>query len=161
MNLQTIPQSAARHPAPLRTPGFRFCRYDAAAILLVFLLAAGTALGLYQAAGRGLTRDSGLEAVLTVNGQEVWRADISDTAAVQTWQLTGIDGHMTVRAEPGRACISYSDCPDQVCVKTGWLTSAGQSAVCLPHKAVLTILASDGAAGNASETSSAYDVISR
>ncbi|MFR5073321.1 MAG: NusG domain II-containing protein [Bianqueaceae bacterium] len=33
-----------------------------------------------------------------------------------------------------------SDCPDQVCVRTGFISLAGQTAVCLPHRLVVRII---------------------
>ncbi len=33
----------------------------------------------------------------------------------------------------------HSDCPDQVCVHTGWLSGAGQFAACLPNDVLLWV----------------------
>lgn len=35
--------------------------------------------------------------------------------------------------------FSESTCPDQVCVRTGTLTRAGQTAVCLPNRVIVRI----------------------
>lgn len=37
-----------------------------------------------------------------------------------------------------------SDCPDKVCIKTGWLHLAGQSAACLPNGVVVKLVPADG-----------------
>ena len=36
--------------------------------------------------------------------------------------------------------FASSDCPDQVCVRTGTLTRAGQIAVCLPNRVVVRLV---------------------
>ena len=38
------------------------------------------------------------------------------------------------------AKMANADCRDQVCVRTGTLTHAGQAAVCLPHRVVLKLV---------------------
>ncbi len=45
-----------------------------------------------------------------------------------------------VRVEQGRICFIESNCPDQVCVKTGWLQNSGDIAVCLPNQATIKIV---------------------
>jgi len=40
----------------------------------------------------------------------------------------------------GRIAFYSSDCPDQICVRRGFLHLPGQSAVCLPNRVVLTII---------------------
>ena len=35
--------------------------------------------------------------------------------------------------------MADADCRDQVCVRTGTLTHAGQAAVCLPHRVILKL----------------------
>ena len=46
---------------------------------------------------------------------------------------------VTVTVKDGRVCVSHADCPDQVCVATGWLSKNGQSAACLPAGIVVTV----------------------
>ena len=74
---------------------------------------------------------------------EVWQ----DGARLERVQLTDntdreidIGGHNTVVLAGKTAAITWADCPDQVCVRTGRLTRAGQTAVCLPHRVVLKLV---------------------
>ncbi len=55
--------------------------------------------------------------------------------------------HATVTIAGGRCAITQADCPDQVCVKTGWISRGGQSIVCVPNRIVITV--SGGAAVDA------------
>lgn len=41
--------------------------------------------------------------------------------------------------EAGRIRFKEAGCPDQVCVKTGWLTDKGDMAVCLPNRVMIKI----------------------
>lgn len=74
---------------------------------------------------------------------EVWQ----DGALLERVQLTDntdreidIGGHNTVVLAGRTAEMAWADCPDQVCVRTGRLTRAGQTAVCLPHRVVLKLV---------------------
>ncbi len=40
----------------------------------------------------------------------------------------------------GRIRFEDSDCPDKVCIKTGWLSKVGQTAACLPNEVFLKIV---------------------
>lgn len=42
--------------------------------------------------------------------------------------------------EHGRVRFEVSDCPDQVCVRTGWISRPGQTAVCLPAGIIIKIV---------------------
>ncbi len=146
---------------PKFIPKFRFCRWDIAVIVLVVLIAAGSALAIFGTVKSGISSSSHLEAVLTVSGDEVWRANLSDITSSETHKVTVSAGSLTVLAESGRVCIASSDCPDQICVHTGWLTSAGQTAVCLPFRVVLKVISVDSQGGTVTETSVLYDAISK
>ena len=47
--------------------------------------------------------------------------------------FTGKNGMvLTVEVADGRVRVRESGCPDQICVHSGWLSSTGQSAACVP-----------------------------
>lgn len=49
----------------------------------------------------------------------------------------------TITIENHRICVSDADCPDNVCVRTGWLDSPSIPIVCLPNKLVIEYADSD------------------
>ena len=65
------------------------------------------------------------------------------SAADQPFSLCG--GRVTVRLNDGRAGFVYSDCADQMCVRTGYIRTPGETAVCLPNRVVLQIVGNEGA----------------
>ena len=74
---------------------------------------------------------------------EVWqddrlveRVELTDT----TDRTIDLDGHNVIVLSGKTAVMQSADCPDQVCVRTGRLTRAGQVAVCLPHRVVLKLV---------------------
>lgn len=82
-------------------------------------------------------------AVIAVGGEEVGRVRLSGVTAGYDLPLH-TDPQVLLRVEPGRICFQNAGCPDQICVNTGWLTSPGQTAVCLPARASVRI---EGAGG--------------
>ena len=73
---------------------------------------------------------------------------VQDGAVVKTIALTGtvnetvtVEGAVTNRIEVTAEGVRFleSDCPDQVCVRSGLLTRAGQSAVCLPNRVIVRL----------------------
>ena len=48
-------------------------------------------------------------------------------------------GTNTLVIENGEAYISYSDCPDHTCEKTGRIRYVGQTIVCLPNRLSITV----------------------
>lgn len=49
----------------------------------------------------------------------------------------GID--MTIEVSRNRVRVSHSDCPDHICVNTGWLELSGQTAICMPNRVTVTL----------------------
>ena len=75
---------------------------------------------------------------LYYNNELVWSATLSENTDYY------FDGaHIEVR--DGRARFSENDCPDSVCVNTGWLSSQGEYAVCVPKCLLLKL---EGAAAD-------------
>lgn len=48
-----------------------------------------------------------------------------------------------IEAQGGRIRFSHAECPDQVCVNTGWIQRPGQIAVCLPAGVIIKIEGSE------------------
>ena len=44
-----------------------------------------------------------------------------------------------IRVEKGRICIIDADCPNKICIKSGWISKSGETIVCLPHKLQIEI----------------------
>lgn len=82
-------------------------------------------------------------AVVEKGGREFCRIDLDHVASVR---IIDVGGPMNVklRVEPGAISFYSSDCPDQICVKTGKLTRAGQTAVCLPGRVSVQIISQEG-----------------
>ncbi|MDR2833347.1 MAG: NusG domain II-containing protein [Streptococcaceae bacterium] len=50
----------------------------------------------------------------------------------------------TLEIKDGRIHMKEANCGDQVCVRRGWIFQGGQTIVCLPHRMVVEVVASDG-----------------
>ena len=95
-----------------------------------FLLAGMVlAVALLLLTGGGLFARPGAAAVVTTpDGETVLSLD--QPAVVS---FTGKNGMvLTVEVADGRVRVRESGCPDQICVHSGWLSSTGQSAACVP-----------------------------
>lgn len=49
------------------------------------------------------------------------------------------NGENVVIVKDGKVCIARADCPDETCVKMGWVSEVGDTIVCLPHRLVVTV----------------------
>ena len=52
-------------------------------------------------------------------------------------------GSNTVSVRDGSICVSHATCPDQVCVRQGWVNTDMTPIVCLPHGLVIQITGGD------------------
>lgn len=77
-------------------------------------------------------------AVITLDQQIVERIDLDRVEETREIILSG-KYQETIRVEKGRIRFIQADCPDKICVNTGWLTAPGDTAVCLPNRAVVRI----------------------
>ncbi|MDM8214237.1 NusG domain II-containing protein [Enterococcus hirae] len=64
----------------------------------------------------------------------------------QTYLYRAKDGDENlIEIKDQRVRIKEANCRDQICVRKGWIAKSGESIVCLPHKLVVEIRASDQA----------------
>ena len=71
-------------------------------------------------------------AVISVNGVEAARLSLSEDTV---YRPDGANVEITVK--DGKAAVTYSDCPDKVCVRTGYISSG--AIVCLPERVTVKI----------------------
>ncbi|HAH95936.1 MAG TPA: hypothetical protein DCL69_03425 [Firmicutes bacterium] len=79
-------------------------------------------------------------ATVTVQGEAMLRLDIS--GSMQEQDLPGAG--MKLQYGEGRIRVVYSDCPEQICVKTAWISQPGQSIVCLPNQVMISLSGEGG-----------------
>lgn len=80
-------------------------------------------------------------AVIKQEGKIIKTIDLSSSKEKQQFKIPYNNGanYNLVEVESGKIRFVDADCPDKVCVKTGWISEPGDSAVCLPHKTIITI----------------------
>ena len=72
-----------------------------------------------------------------VCGKEI--VETIDLSAVKEAYDITLDNGVIIRVEPGAIYFAASGCANQLCVHTGKLTKAGQSAACLPNRTLIRI----------------------
>ena len=84
-------------------------------------------------------------AVVSHNGKVLKRVNISTLKTTKHFTYRDNHGHYnTITFKPKRVAITKANCSDQVCVRRGWIHKPGQTIVCLPHKLLVEIKASNG-----------------
>lgn len=81
-----------------------------------------------------LTKEEGAVAVVEIDGDEVATYSLD---ADGEYVLNG--GTNVLVIEDGCAYLSYAECPDHTCVKTGKIRFVGESIVCLPNRLSVTV----------------------
>lgn len=111
-----------------RSPELRPRIWDALVAALVAAAAIACA-AVFWSGGEG-----GLTAVISVNGEEQERVELSALREPEerVIQAEGYTLHLELTREG--ACMVLSGCPTQDCVHTGTITRSGQSIVCLPAR---------------------------
>lgn len=106
-------------------------------VIIGVVLVLSAALTAVLAAG---TTGDRLYAEVWQDNQLVERVALTDG----TDRTIDLDGHNVIVLSGKSVRMESADCRDQVCVRTGTLTRAGQVAVCLPNRVVLKIVGETG-----------------
>ena len=74
------------------------------------------------------------------DGKCIYSVDLSTVTEAYEKTFTDADGHInTIRVEKGRIRMVSANCPDKVCVDSGWISGGAVPVVCLPHRLVIKI----------------------
>ncbi len=85
--------------------------------------------------GQEGTKDSGLVAMVSLNGQIVHVLDLDEEAHVLVGSRSG--DYNVIRVKDQKVSVSEADCPDKVCVNTGEIWHEGDLIACLPHGLII------------------------
>ncbi|HHV29042.1 NusG domain II-containing protein [Acetivibrio mesophilus] len=101
---------------------------------IILIAASFIGVSIYKSSGENARKI----AVIIKDNQEIKRIDID--AVSEPMEITVLGEYNDiVLVEKGRIRFKEADCPDKVCVNTGWLTEKGDMAVCLPNKTMIKI----------------------
>lgn len=79
-----------------------------------------------------------------LDGKVIREIDLTTVTEPYEFTVEAENGSNTVRVEPGRIAVTEADCPDKVCVKTGYIENSAVPIVCLPHRLAITVSGRDG-----------------
>lgn len=106
----------------------------------------GVALAVSTAAATAvyLWNGTGNIACVYQDGQLIRQIHLDTVTSPYEFTVTWKNGgENTITVEPGRICVSHADCPDQICVRTGWLQDGRTPIVCLPNHLSIRIESGD------------------
>lgn len=87
---------------------------------------------------------NGLTAYIYQDGQLIETIDLHAVTAPYTFTIPALDGGSnTIEVRPDAIGIVDADCPDKLCVSTGFVESTLLPIVCLPHQLVIQLEASN------------------
>lgn len=78
------------------------------------------------------------EAVISVAGKVVKTVKLDGHEEQLT--IDGDSGYNIVQIEGRQVRVIESNCPDQLCVKQGWISRSPQQIVCLPNRIVVKVI---------------------
>ncbi|MDF2790882.1 MAG: rane protein [Neobacillus sp.] len=87
----------------------------------------------------GRKQSNSLIADITRNGKVIRKVDLNKIKAPQLILLKNNGLRLTVLAQKGKIRILNSECPDKICVISGWLSKPGESVVCMHSKTIVMI----------------------
>ena len=87
-----------------------------------------------------LFKDQSLVAQVYVDGEVVQEINLDDVSKDYTFSPK--EGTV-ISVKKGAICFCDATCKDELCINSGWLSSKGQTAACLPEKVVITIKGTD------------------
>jgi len=82
---------------------------------------------------------SGRQSVMYAEITSADRVDIVDLNDDRTFSVFGAP-HVIFEVRDRQIAFVKSDCPDQICVREGFLNRSGQMAACLPNNILLFLL---------------------
>ena len=78
-------------------------------------------------------------AVVRINGKEVDRFNLDKISHKYVKYYPAKGQYNIIEIKDGKIRDREDNSPDQIAVRTGWISNPGQTSICLPHKLVISI----------------------
>lgn len=112
---------------------------DKIAAIVIITLIIFSAIGVF--AYKQYSKGSHRIAVIKQDGKVIKTIDLNEIKQKTEIKIPYKDKDFnTIEIEPGKIRFIDANCPDKICVKTGWISEPGQTSVCLPHKLMISIM---------------------
>ena len=102
--------------------------------LLISVLAVALLSGVF-----GIRNQAVAQAVLSMDGEPIIQIPLEQLKDTGVEEVTSYGYNYRIAYESGRIRFAHADCPDQICVHTGWISRSGELAACVPGHLVLRI----------------------
>lgn len=79
-------------------------------------------------------------AVISQDGETVRTIDLSRVDEPYSFTMEWEGGCNLIEVERGRIRVAEADCPDQICVRQGWISTGVAPIACLPHRLVIRLV---------------------
>ncbi|MER3523474.1 MAG: hypothetical protein C4326_05240 [Ignavibacteria bacterium] len=109
-------------------------RLTTADIVLLVVLTAFTIGSFFT---RDLLASQGFTVVVELRNVAVYKGNLNEERQVT---VRGGFGDVRISIHNGCVAVVHAECPNKVCVRTGWRNLAGESIICVPNRLVIRIL---------------------
>jgi hypothetical protein len=109
-------------------------------ILVIAIIIASFVAITYQA--YALPKEGNTRAEISVDGKLVQVIQLRK-GYHQEIRIGGELDYDIIEADGERIRVREADCPDQDCIKTGWISRPPQQIVCLPYKLVIKVVSAE------------------
>lgn len=82
----------------------------------------------------------GTTVLIDVDGKTVQKLMLQEEHVIT---VNGVHGRLTVETHAGKVAVIDADCPNHICVRTGWRSRGGEVIVCVPNKTVVRIVSGE------------------
>ena len=82
---------------------------------------------------------SGLCALVSVGGEDIAVIDLED-GKDRTVLLSDYGADIVLHISDGAVCFESSDCPDKICINSGWLKKDMDIAICMPNRTSVVVM---------------------
>ena len=105
---------------------------------IIFIFITGLAVTLLVSFAQ-LRSEQAAQAVLSLDGEPVLQIAASDLENQGLIEFEASGFAYIIEYDQGRIRFAKADCPDQICVHTGWISRSGELSACVPGRLVLRI----------------------